>query len=879
MLTSKVADITANPLQKVEASPLIPQSASLSQAEKNTVMVVDVSGIMIFSATDGAALTSIDKGGASLPSEGRDPYNVFNWGDWIKLSDLSAAGEAIGAGANGLTQVRNVFLWNADYLKKHPALKRFSHPFGIGVGLINVALAMRTAVSSSMTLQFFIAEKRSAGELGATAVTAVSGISTLVATSFKELHGFTLILKPLKGITWFGPASVVFGGVGNALYAIAEASKVLTDSATSITQKTLALTELTLQVSGDMANLVLSAMLVKRAADIAKGIAPAMSALSKVPVFGGILAATLATALNPFALYYAGKELQYAAHLEKLAVEFSKQGYNGHQLLADFYKAKGTFDITTTVARTAIAMGNAALGIAFLASVVGAPLVAAVGVAGAVLIGAIDASTQAILEKIANKCRASILAWEKEHGNSNYFANGMDVYYRNMQAQLENTLAVTQKALNLEQIVAVTQINSDAQSRELAAITKLTEKLPSGHAYINAFDHGVTLESKNIALDEESGVINLSSDKLSQALVFTTPLLTPGIEQKTRSKEGKNRFMTTLNFLAREGWKIGCGDASTVADFSKIVQYAKLADGTKRSVNIDAKMGKRDDYVVAAVGSMTVHGGAGADVVDYSKMADVGAHIHVTVDTHGQYLVKKTIANAHIYEELVTVEKQRIGKRTESIQYRDVKLVTTDVLESKDVLQDIEALIGTSGNDFLYGGGNVGATFDGGAGDDYIEGSQQDDVLVGGLGDDVLIGLGGNDVLEGNEGNDTYRFARGHGQDYIFDLDMALDNRDVLQIEGDIAFAQLAFEKDNSDLKISIVDTLDSITIAGWFINDAYRVEEIRCGTEVMLHTQVEALLSSMATMPSQTPSASILVNIPAALNSPLTTTVLTASS
>ena len=63
-------------------------------------------------------------------------------------------------------------------------------------------------------------------------------------------------------------------------------------------------------------------------------------------------------------------------------------------------------------------------------------------------------------------------------------------------------------------------------------------------------------------------------------------------------------------------------------------------------------------------------------------------------------------------------------------------------------------------------------------------------------------------MLEGNEGNDTYRFGRGHGQDYICDLDNTLNNGDVLPIDGDITLAQLAFEKSDGDLKISIVDTM-----------------------------------------------------------------------
>ena len=81
-----------------------------------------------------------------------------------------------------------------------------------------------------------------------------------------------------------------------------------------------------------------------------------------------------------------------------------------------------------------------------------------------------------------------------------------------------------------------------------------------------------------------------------------------------------------------------------------------------------------------------------------------------------------------------------------------------------DILTSIEGLIGSKGNDFLFGNALYNE-FYGNDGDDILDGGEGGDKLVGENGDDVLKGGGGNDVLIGDFGDDTSN--GGDGADYF----------------------------------------------------------------------------------------------------------------
>lgn len=82
-----------------------------------------------------------------------------------------------------------------------------------------------------------------------------------------------------------------------------------------------------------------------------------------------------------------------------------------------------------------------------------------------------------------------------------------------------------------------------------------------------------------------------------------------------------------------------------------------------------------------------------------------------------------------------------------------------------DTFTSIENILGSRGDDILYGSNDANHLF-GGEGDDTLDGRQGDDVLTGGLGHDYMTGGKGDDLFQGEEGDD--RVLAGDGWDTLF---------------------------------------------------------------------------------------------------------------
>ncbi len=86
-------------------------------------------------------------------------------------------------------------------------------------------------------------------------------------------------------------------------------------------------------------------------------------------------------------------------------------------------------------------------------------------------------------------------------------------------------------------------------------------------------------------------------------------------------------------------------------------------------------------------------------------------------------------------------------------------------------------IVGTAGDDVIYGtnavdrivGGDGNDTIIGGGGNDIVTGGSGDNIIQAGEGDDIINGGAGNDTLYGGAGNDTYVFDAGNGSDTIYD--------------------------------------------------------------------------------------------------------------
>lgn len=116
-----------------------------------------------------------------------------------------------------------------------------------------------------------------------------------------------------------------------------------------------------------------------------------------------------------------------------------------------------------------------------------------------------------------------------------------------------------------------------------------------------------------------------------------------------------------------------------------------------------------------------------------------------------------------------------------------------DVLYGMD---GMDILIGADGDDWITGDfavpqpGRPDAS-------DYLDGGAGDDHLYGNGGDDILIGGPGNDILLGGEGKDIYVFAKGDGEDTIFDAPAgATDPNSSIVVLGDgISPSDVKFRK------------------------------------------------------------------------------------
>ncbi len=139
--------------------------------------------------------------------------------------------------------------------------------------------------------------------------------------------------------------------------------------------------------------------------------------------------------------------------------------------------------------------------------------------------------------------------------------------------------------------------------------------------------------------------------------------------------------------------------------------------------------------------------------------------------------------------------------------------------------------------------------------DDVIHGFDTDDVIIGGAGNDNLQGGQGNDTLEGGHGNDTlvgssysiywsklnsdlfylfgygndtYVFAKGDGQDVIYDMDHTPDNQDSILFKSDVSLKDLVFSKKGNDLIILNNLSNDVITVKNHFVSgSAWAIEKI----------------------------------------------------
>ncbi|WP_447981523.1 retention module-containing protein [Achromobacter kerstersii] len=216
-----------------------------------------------------------------------------------------------------------------------------------------------------------------------------------------------------------------------------------------------------------------------------------------------------------------------------------------------------------------------------------------------------------------------------------------------------------------------------------------------------------------------------------------------------------------------------------------------------------ALQGGHSSTELAAVGSDTIHGGDGNDImfgdtINTDHLSWAG-HAQGTHDGQGwQGLV-----------DYLTAQKGGVAPTTADL-FSYLQQNHAEFDKANDTRGGDDFLYGGKGDDILYGQG----------GNDYLNGGEGNDILYGGTGNDVLVGGKGNDILVGGSGSDTFKWelndqgtSAAPAVDRIKDFSNAtianqgdvLDLRDLLQGEHTGTLSQfLEFKKQGNDTVINV---------------------------------------------------------------------------
>ncbi|MDF3029625.1 MAG: HlyJ hemolysin-like protein [Moraxellaceae bacterium] len=231
------------------------------------------------------------------------------------------------------------------------------------------------------------------------------------------------------------------------------------------------------------------------------------------------------------------------------------------------------------------------------------------------------------------------------------------------------------------------------------------------------------------------------------------------------------------------------------------------ADQLRGGVGHDSMNGGAGaDALYGEAGNDGLAGGAGADVVDGGDGDDfLMDHLYAVVETDG------------------LVDTLYGGDGNDQVM----------------LCSDLTVAYGGAGNDAMDAA-NSGATLHGGEGNDYLS-------VSGGTGS-VLYGDAGDDTLVGS-GATTYRFGQGDGADTIVDANGLADD-DRIEYGSGIAYDQLWFAMNGNSLEISVIGTGDKVTVSGWGLGAANRIETIQVvDGHYLLENKVQQLVDAMASM------------------------------
>ncbi|TGX54063.1 hypothetical protein E5A73_08030 [Sphingomonas gei] len=316
--------------------------------------------------------------------------------------------------------------------------------------------------------------------------------------------------------------------------------------------------------------------------------------------------------------------------------------------------------------------------------------------------------------------------------------------------------------------------------------------------------------------------------------------------------------------------------------------------------------GSGDDTIEGRGGADQIIGGAGIDTVTYASSA-AGTAVN-SAAVGGMVVGATTVATARVIS-LNGVRVDLVANNSSSTTALVGAVAAAGADAEGDWFNGVENLTGSGYNDQLRGT-NGSSVVRGGGGDDLIYGGAGNDTLYGDAGDDVIFGEAGvdtlwggdgidrlfgggesdtlygeagndfldagdagdaldgglgNDTMAGGAGGDVYKFARGGGQDIIYNYDSDVPaSRDAVDffydsanLAASIQYSDLWFAKSGKDLIVKVLGATDQVTVKDWFTNttagdwtaaDGFYVDIFIAGTRVNDRlVNMPTLLSIMA--------------------------------
>ncbi|SUO95498.1 M10 family metallopeptidase C-terminal domain-containing protein [Suttonella ornithocola] len=476
---------------------------------------------------------------------------------------------------------------------------------------------------------------------------------------------------------------------------------------------------------------------------IGDSIAKILGTTTILPQIGAAVSG-LALAASPLEIKGLIDENVHVKEVNKLGDETQIFGYEGDKILADLLHEKFVLNTAYTATDIALNITTTAISTAAAASVVGAPVAAVVGVVRGVIGGILAAVKQPSLEVIADRYAQKI----RDYGDVTAFFNTNKEALLNQFYQTDavrDSFKQLQNFYKVDSVITLDGAASSSTAMELAAHTKLIDQMNKANNYAQLIRDGEINKddsAKYLTMDSLTGVLTINTPKDS-LIKFNSPLFTPGAEESTRKQVGKNAYYTDLMINGPDKHTIIDGDSSNI--FISNDRYASVLYDSEgqiiKNIHLDINAGGGNDIYVADSGVAIVDGGTGIDSVSYNSKTIHG--IVVRGKEEAGYIVVKNIHDAVVTSEKLSAKDIEYGKRTETVEYRDLSIETKS-FENSDILKNIEIISASDYDDYLYGS----------HGDDYFLGQDGNDVLFGHDGNDTLFGGEGNDKLDGGNGRD-----------------------------------------------------------------------------------------------------------------------------